>query len=270
MKQGLNRILFSTLAIVLAAIWALPFAYSVWTAFHEEKYSANFQFSAPWTLENFFEAWQAAPFSLYFANTIILITIVLIANLVLCTLVAYAFVRYKFRWAGFLFAFIMVQLLISPEILIVENYLTLSRVGLTDTIIGIALPYLTSAFGIFLLRQTFLTVPKSLDEAAQIEGASTWRILWNVYVPLSWPVYLAYSLVSVSFHWNNFLWPLIVTNSPEVRPLTVGLSVFATVDSGVEWSLVNAATLMTTAPLIIAFIIFQRQFVTNFMRAGIK
>jgi sn-glycerol 3-phosphate transport system permease protein len=120
------------------------------------------------------------------------------------------------------------------------------------------------------LRQTFKTVPKSLDEAAAIEGAGMWRILWDVYVPLARPVYLAYGLVSVSFHWNNFLWPLIVTNSPEARPVTVGLSVFATADSGVEWALVNAATLMTTAPLVIAFLIFQRQFVANFMSAGIK
>ncbi len=270
MSRSLNRILFATLAAVLAAIWGLPFMYSVWTAFHAEQYSANFQLDAPLTLANFVRAWQAAPFSVYFINTVILITTVLIANLILCTLVAYAFVRYRFRWAGFLFALIMVQLLISPEILIVENYLTLATIGLTDTIIGIALPYLTSAFGIFLLRQTFMTVPRSLDEAAQIEGAGAWRVLWDIYVPLARPVYLAYALVSISFHWNNFLWPLIVTNSPEVRPVTVGLSVFATVDSGVEWSLVNAATLMTTAPLIIAFIFFQRQFVANFMRAGIK
>jgi sn-glycerol 3-phosphate transport system permease protein len=141
---------------------------------------------------------------------------------------------------------------------------------MTDTIVGIALPYLTSAFGIFLLRQTFKTVPKSLDEAAQMEGANAWEVLWTVYVPLAKPIYLAYGLVSISFHWNNFLWPLIVTNSPEVRPLTVGLSIFATVESGIEWSLVNAATLMTTAPLILIFLIFQKQFISNFMRAGIK
>ncbi|MFD0982459.1 carbohydrate ABC transporter permease, partial [Tropicimonas aquimaris] len=161
----------TTLAFVLAGIWGLPFLYSVWTAFHEEKYSANFKWNAPITFENFVQAWNAAPFALYFANTFILITIVIVANFILCTLVAYAFVRYKFRWAGFAFALVMVQLLISPEILIVENYLTLSRIGLTDTIIGIALPYLNSAFGIFLLRQTFMSVPKSLDEAAQLEGA---------------------------------------------------------------------------------------------------
>jgi sn-glycerol 3-phosphate transport system permease protein len=270
MSHRLNRILLATFAIILASIWGLPFIYSVWTAFHPEAYAANFKLTAPLTLSNFSEAWNAAPFALYFLNTIILIVITVSANLVLCTLVAYAFVRYKFRWAGVLFSLVMVQLLITPEILIVENYLTLSKLGFVDTILGIALPYLTSAFGIFLLRQTFMTVPKSLDEAAQMEGAGPWHVLWDVYVPLAKPVYLAYALVMTSFHWNNFLWPLIITNSPEVRPVTVGLSVFATVESGVEWSLVNAATLMTTAPLVIAFIIFQRQFVANFMRAGIK
>ncbi|MDH3662871.1 MAG: carbohydrate ABC transporter permease [Alphaproteobacteria bacterium] len=270
LSQGFNRLLAWSVAAVLAFLWGVPFLYSVWTAFHPEKYSVKFQWDAPLTFQNFVTAWQAAPFALYFTNTIMLVVMVIIANFVLCTLVAFAFVRYRFRWAGPLFGLIMIQLLITPEILIVKNYQTLAQLGFIDTIVGIALPYLTSAFGIFLLRQTFKTVPKSLDEAAAIEGAGMWRILWDVYVPLARPVYLAYGLVSASFHWNNFLWPLIVTNSPEARPVTVGLSVFATADSGVEWALVNAATLMTTAPLVIVFLIFQRQFVANFMRAGIK
>ncbi len=268
--KGVNRILLVALAPTLAVAWGVPFIYSVWTAIHPEKYSARFTWNAPITFANFLEAWQAAPFALYFVNTVILTLLILVANLILCTLVAYAFVRYRFQASGLLFALIMIQLLITPDILIVENFNTLAKLGLTDTIIGITLPYLTSAFGIFLLRQTFKTVPISLDEAAQVEGASTWRVLWDVYVPLAKPTYLAYALVSISFHWNNFLWPLIVTNSPETRPVTVGLSIFATVESGVEWALVNAATLMTTAPLVVAFLIFQRQFVTNFMRAGIK
>ncbi|MBL1421232.1 MAG: carbohydrate ABC transporter permease [Alphaproteobacteria bacterium] len=270
MKSTINRIAYSTLAISLATVWGFPFIYSLWAAFHEEKYSANFTWNAPLTLENFATVWAAAPFSLYFTNTVILTLIILASNLILCTLVAYAFARYKFPGAGLLFSFIMVQLLITPDILIVENYNTLAKIGLIDTIFGITLPYLTSAFGIFLLRQTFKTVPISLDEAAQVEGANTWRVLWDVYVPLAKPTYLAYALVSISFQWNNFLWPLIVTNSPEVRPITVGLSIFATVESGVEWALVNAATLLSTAPLVILFLIFQRRFVANFMRAGIK
>ncbi len=270
MRAGINKIAVGTLAATFALIWGAPFLYSLWTSFHPDRYSAKLQWDAPFTFENFLTAWSAAPFALYFANTIVMTAVILIANLILCTLVAYAFTRYRFPGAGVLFAFVMITLLITPDILIVENYVTMGHLGLVDTILGIAFPYLTSAFGIFLLRQTFKTVPLSLDEAAQMEGASTWRVLWNVYVPLAKPTYIAYSLVAISAHWNNFLWPLIVTKSPESRPVTVGLKVFALVDSGIEWSIVNAAALMTTAPLIIAFLLFQKQFVANFMRAGIK
>jgi len=139
-----------------------------------------------------------------------------------------------------------------------------------DTIIAIGLPYMASAFGIFLLRQTFKTVPAELDEAARIEGCTPLQVLWEVYVPLARPVYIAYALVSVSYHWNNFLWPLIITNSVESRPLTVGLQVFSATDQGIDWSIITAATLLTTAPLLVAFLLFQRQFVQSFMRAGIK
>jgi sn-glycerol 3-phosphate transport system permease protein len=105
---------------------------------------------------------------------------------------------------------------------------------------------------------------------ARIEGASLLDLIRKVYVPVARPTYLAFALVSVSAHWNNFVWPLIVTNSVEARPLTVGLAVFSTTDSGVQWAVINAATLMTSAPLLIGFLIFQRQFVQSFLRAGIK
>ena len=160
--------------------------------------------------------------------------------------------------------------MIMPEVLLVENYRTLAAVGLVDTIVAIALPYLGSAFGIFLLRQTFRTVPQELDDAARLEGCSLLARLWRVYVPLAKPTYIAYGLVMVSYHWNNFLWPLVITNSVTTRPLTVGLSVFATTDQGIDWSIITAATLMTSAPLLVAFLLFQRQFVQSFMRAGIR
>ena len=160
--------------------------------------------------------------------------------------------------------------MIMPDALIVENYRTLARLNLVDTIPAIALPYIASAFGIFLLRQTFKTVPRELDDAARVEGASALQVLMKVYVPLARPVYLAYALVSVSYHWNNFLWPLIITNSVETRPLTVGLQVFSSTDQGVDWSIITAATLMTSAPLLVGFLLFQRQFVQSFMRAGIR
>lgn len=266
----MTRVLNIIGAWALALVWVLPLAYAIWTAFHPAAYEANFTLFAPLTLENFAKAWQAAPFARYFVNTFILVTAILIGQFILCTLAAYAFARYHFPGRGILFALVLVQLLVMPDILIVENYKLIRSLNLIDTIAAIAIPYIASGFGIFLLRQTFMSVPKELEEAAQIEGMSTLGILVKVYVPLALPTYLAYGLVSVSHHWNNFLWPLIVTNSVETRPVTVGLSIFSSIDSGVEWSVINAATLMTSGPLLIAFLLFQRQFVQSFMRAGIK
>jgi sn-glycerol 3-phosphate transport system permease protein len=257
-------------AWLLALLWILPLVYATWTAFHPPEFSTRFALDAPLTLDNFRRAWAAAPFARYFLNTTLLVLMILGCQLVLSTLAAYAFARYRFRGSNVAFALVLVQLMIMPDILLVENYKTMARLGLVDTLFAIGLPYFASAFAIFLLRQTFLGIPRELDEAARVEGASALQTLWRVYVPLARPVYTAFALVSISFHWNNFLWPLIVTNSVNARPLTVGLQVFSSVDQGVDWSIITAATLLTSAPLLVAFLLFQRQFVQSFMRAGIK
>ena len=257
-------------AWLLALLWLAPLAYAFWSALHPAAYATSFSISAPWTLENVSRAWNQAPFGRYYLNTVALVVLILIGQLVLSTLAAYAFARFKFRGSGIAFALVLLQLMIMPDVLIVENYRMIGKLGLLDTIPAIALPYLASAFGIFLLRQTFKSVPQELVEAARVEGAGPLQILWKVYVPLARPTYVAFGLVSVSYHWNNFLWPLIVTNSVEARPLTVGLAVFGAPETGVDWSIITAATVMTMAPLLFAFLLFQRQFVQSFMRAGIR
>jgi len=269
-RTGVFRTLETLAAWLLAVLWILPLLFAIWTAFHPSEFSTRFVLWAPLTLENFRNAWDAAPFARYFVNTIALVTMVLVAQLVLVTLAAYAFARYEFPGRNVLFALVLVQLMVMPDVLLVENYRTMTQLGLKDTILAIGLPYFASAFGIFLLRQAFKTVPRELDEAARVEGCTSLQTLWKVYIPLARPTYLAYALVSVSYHWNNFLWPLIITNSVESRPLTVGLQVFSATDQGIDWSIINAATLLTTAPLLVAFLLFQRQFVQSFMRAGIK
>ena len=266
----MTRSLETAGAWLLGILWILPLAYAFWAAFHPAEFSTRFSLLAPLTLENFTSAWNAAPFARYFLNTVMLVTLILAAQLVLCTLAAYAFARFEFAGRDIAFALVLVQLMVMPDVLIVENYSTMSRLGILDSILAIGLPYMASAFGVFLMRQTFKQVPKELDDAARVEGAGALQILWKVYVPLAVPTYIAYGLVSVSYHWNNFLWPIIVTNTVNARPLTVGLQVFASTDQGVDWSVVCAATLMTSAPLLVAFLLFQRQFVQSFMRAGIR
>ena len=257
-------------AWMLAVLWVLPLLYAVWTAFHPSEYATHFSLFAPLTLQNFANAWEAAPFARYFLNTTLLVSLILVAQFLLCTPAAFAFARMTFPGRDIVFGIVLLQLMIMPDVLLVGNYRTMARLGLVDSILAIALPYLGSAFGIFLLRQVFRSVPQELDDAARLEGSSLLGRMWRVYVPLARPTYIAYGLVSVSYHWNNFLWPLVITNSVSTRPLTVGLAVFASTDQGIDWSIITAATLLTTAPLLIGFLLFQRQFVQSFMRAGIR
>ena len=257
-------------AWLLGFMWVLPLAYAAWAAVHPAEYATRFVPWAPWTGANFVHAWEAAPFPRYLLNTFLLVTFILAAQFVLCTPAAYAFARMRFRGRDTLFGLVLLQLMIMPDVLLVANYRSLAWLGLVDSIVGIALPYLGSAFGIFLLRQAFRQVPQELDDAARLEGSGLLARIWRVYVPLAWPTYVAYGLVSVSYHWNNFLWPLVVSNSVATRPLTVGLGVFASTDQGIDWSIITAATLITAAPLLLAFLLFQRQFVQSFMRAGIR
>ena len=257
-------------AWLLGLLWVLPLLYAVWAAIHPAAYATRLDLLAPLTAVNFVDAWDAAPFPRYLLNTVLLVSFILAGQFVLSTPAAFALARMRFAGREWAFALVLLQLLVAPDVLLVANYATLARLGLVDTIAGIGLPYLGSAFGIFLLRQTFRQVPQELDDAARLEGSGVLGRLWRVYVPLARPTYVAYGLVSVSFHWNNFLWPLIVSNSESTRPLTVGLAVFSSIDRGVDWSIISAATLMTAAPLLVAFLIFQRQFVQSFMRAGIR
>lgn len=260
----------AALALLLAAVWISPLLFAFWAAFHATTDAVNFNLLAPWTLDNFRTAWAGAPWARYFLNTFLLVTTVLAGQFVLCTLAGFAFAQVKFRGKDWVFLAMLLQLFILPEVLIVENYAVATRLGLVDSILGIGAPYMASAFGIFLMRQAFKSVPKELDEAARVEGCSLLGVLWRVYVPSARPAYLAYALVSVSTHWNNFLWPLIVTNSDEARPLTVGLSIFGAPENGVDISVISAATVMTVAPLLVLFLVLQRQFMQAFLTAGIK
>ena len=269
-RQRPAAILLNLLVGCGVFFWILPLLIAVWVAFHPVSQQARFSLFSLLTLSNFITAWHSAPFAHYFINTALQVMLIVTVQVVLATLAAYALVRFRLKGQGVIFALILLQLMISPDVLILNNYKTIGALGLRDTLAGIAMPYFASAFAIFLLRQTFKGVPRVLEEAAIIEGASRIRILWRIYVPLALPVYTAFVLVSVSFHWNDFLWPLVITDSVTVRPLTVGLQLFSAPEQGVQWALIRAATLMTSSPLIMLFLVLQRQFVQSFMRSGIR
>ena len=177
----------------------------------------------------------------------------------------------NFKGCAIVFAVIFMQIIIPNDVLITPNFMTLSEMKLIDTKVGMMLPFYGSALAIFLLRQHFKSIPKALAEAAKIDGANTWQTIWRVYMPCAKPAYLSFAVISVSYHWNNYLWPLIVTNSPENRTLTVGLAIFAkSKEANMQWANVCAAAFIIIIPLLLAFFIAQKQFMSSFVSAGIK
>ena len=176
-----------------------------------------------------------------------------------------------FKGSALVFAVIFMQIIIPNDVLITPNFMTLADMGLINTKIGIMLPFFGSAMAIFLLRQHFKTIPKALAEAARIDGATTWETIWKVYMPLAKPAYLSFAVISVSYHWNNYLWPQIVTNSPSNRTLTVGLAIFAkSKEANMQWANVCAAAFIIILPLLLAFFAAQKQFMSSFVSAGVK
>jgi sn-glycerol 3-phosphate transport system permease protein len=270
MLGRLRRTLERCALWVLAIAWIAPLLYALWAAVHDAQHSATFDLTAPWTLSNFLRVWNSAPFADYYLNTVLLVTLVLVAQLLIAVFASYAFAAFAFKGRDLLFSLVLIQLMVVPEALITENFRTITALHQTDSVTGMALPYALSAFAIFLLRQTFKTIPKELDEAAEMEGCGKVQRLFKVYVPLARPTIIAFALTSISYHWNNFLWPLIVSESERSRTLTVGLSVFNATETGVNWPDLSAAAVIVIAPLVIAFLIFQRQFVESFMRTGIR
>lgn len=228
-------------------------------------------FGSTITLENYVNAWNIAPWPRHYLSSIIFVVGTLVVQWVTVTMAGYAFARMKFAGRNILLILLLMQLMIPPGVLLVQNFATVRDLGLFDTHWAMMLPYWGSAFGTLLLRQTFREIPVDLEEAARIDGANWFQLMRRIYIPLALPAYVAFSLVSISSHWNEFLWPLVVTQSENVRPLTVALSrLIRTADQGSMYSLLMAGTVLVVAPLSILFILFQRRFVESFASSGIK
>lgn len=262
---------FHAVMYLAAALWMIPLVWLVRTAFLPQDAAVSFGKAAAPTLANFSEVLRSAPFGTYYLNTILIVAGTLLVQFFFITLAGYAFARLEFLGKNLLFTLFLTQLMITPDVLIFPTYRLMAKIHLIDTLPGIMVPFFASAMGIFLMRQNLRTIPAELEEAARLEGCSTWKVIWKVYAPLLKPTYAAFGLVSVSYHWNDFLWPLVMVNSVDRRPLTLGLAVFAQAyETGAQWSDICAATCIVVAPLLVAFLLFQRQFVESFAKSGMK
>ncbi len=220
--------------------------------------------------ENFVKAWTAAPFARYTFNSVVVTSVIIVSQLFFAVLAAYVFARLKFPGRDMIFLAFLATMMVPTQVVVVPTFVIFKWLGWIDTYMGLTVPFLVSAFGTFLIRQSFLSIPEELIDAARIDGAGHLRIIWNILVPNSTPAFLSFSLLTFTWRWNDYFWPLIMTNSTAMRTLPVGLVFLRTSEGSIEWNVVMAAATFVIIPVIILFIILQKYFVQGVLSSGVK
>lgn len=220
--------------------------------------------------QNYVDAWNVAPFGRFYLNSIIMTFFGTLAKLINGVLSAYALSYLRFPGREVVFIVILAALMVPPQVVILPNYLTVGSLGWINTYWALIVPEAGIAFGTFLLRQHFLTLPREVLEAAQIDGAGHLRVLWQIVLPLSQSILVTLVLLTAVSRWNDYLWPLIVTSTKEMRTLPVGIAFLLNQEGNTEWGQVMAATVMVIVPLLVLFIWTQQHLVEGISAGALK
>lgn len=261
-----------TMLSIGAIVMMIPFLWMVSTSlksFGESMQVPPVIIPKEWHFDNFLKVFESVNFLKYYINTIIVTTGRTLAQLFLCSLAAFAFARMKFPFKNTIFIAILTVLMVPPQVILIPNYAIMSRLGWLDTFYALIVPGIFSAFGVFLLRQFFMGIPKELDEAATIDGCSWWGIYWKVILPISTPALIALGIFTALASWNDFLWPLVMTNSENMRVLSIGIASFQG-EYSTNYPLLMAGALLSTIPMVIMFIFLQKYLIAGIALGGVR
>lgn len=264
---GLTHVLL----LVGAFVSAMPFLWMITTSLKPESalYQAPLLIPTHFHWENYLKAWNAAPFPRFFLNSLIMTAGIVLCQTLFSAMAGYAFARLRFPGRDLLLLLVLGTMMIPFPVTLIPSFLVVNSLGWIDTYNALIIPRAVSAFAIFLFRQFFLSLPKELEEAALIDGAGRLGIFFRIVLPLSTPALAASAIFSFLFAWNDFLWPLLVTNSTNMRTVQLGLAVFQG-QYGVFWTLLTAAATIITLPALLAFLAAQKQFIAGITTTGLK
>lgn len=259
---------------LLGILWMAPFLWMVSTSFKglDEVYAFPPRFIPEvirWS--NYLEAWQAVPFARFFANSLFVAVATTTAVIVTSSMAGYSFARLRYPGRDLIFLAYLGTIMIPFPVLIIPLFILMRQIGLVDTLPGLILPAAFTAWGTFLMRQFMLSIPREIEEAARMDGASFWRIYAQIIMPLSRPVVATLGIFTFLASWNEFLWPLIMINSVESKTLPLGLTMFqAQIPIKTPWQLVMAAATFSVLPVLIVFVLGQKYYVRGIATTGLK
>ena len=286
MKEKINTWIISVIMLMLSILMIAPFIFMVLGSLKTmgEIQSPTFSLlpeAFRWI--NYAEAMQRGNWLTYIKNSVIVTVVATVISLIINSLCGYAFARLEFKGRDTLFSLALLGLLVPPQVTIVPVFVMMSKIplaggnnifgqggiGWINSYWGLIVPYLAGSFGVFLCRQFYISFPKSLDEAAKIDGCSKWRTYFMIYLPLSKSILATLAILKASFCWNEYTWPLIITNSEKMRTVQLALAVFKS-ENTVEWNLLLAASTTISIPMILMFLMGQKYYVEGIVTSGIK
>ncbi|GAA0177150.1 carbohydrate ABC transporter permease [Clostridium sediminicola] len=272
-KSSYKNSIFAKIILIIGGIITLfPFVWMISTSLKtgQQVYEMppKLMVSSP-QISNYFEVLRRVPFEKYFSNSVFVSISVTFGTLITSILAAFAFSRIKFFGRDIIFSVFLATMMIPGEVLVIPNYVTLAKLGWINTRLALIAPWMVSVFAVFLMRQYFLGIPESYYYSAKIDGCSDFNYLWRIMVPLAKPAILTIVLLKMIYSWNEFLWPLLVTNTPEMRTLPVGLAVFST-EAGTLYHLLMAASSMIILPILILYFGLSKHIINGAVRSGIK
>lgn len=270
----LKKLIIHLVLIILGITMVVPFLWMVSTSlkgFHE-----IFRYPPTWIPEkpqwsNYLQVWKLAPFGRFYVNSVFVAVATTAGQVITGVLAAYAFARMEFAGRDKIFMVFLATLMVPTQVTLIPTYIVMSRIAWIDSYKALIVPFVATAFSVFLLRQFFLTIPRELEEASIMDGCSKLRFIFSVIMPLSKPAVSSVALFGFLGSWNSYLWPLIVINSNQMRTLPIGLRYFvAQQGGGSEWHFLMAASLIVMLPVLIVFFLAQKQFIEGIARSGIK
>jgi multiple sugar transport system permease protein len=271
-KQKYVDLIVIIVLIFGAVIMIMPFWVMVALSFETPQQTNSIPpilFPIEITFNNYINLFSQLNFAVYFRNSLFLTVIVVFGQVISSLMAGYAFARLNFPFKNLIFIFFLSMLMVPSVVIIIPEFILLKYLHLINTIIGVGLMQIFSAFGTFLFRQNFLSIPTDFEEAAIIDGASLWRIFWQIMVPLTLPSIAAFSFLSFVYGWTMFLWPLVALSSTSTRTLPIGLSLLQGQFFS-NWGVMMAGSVIVSIPAIIVFLFLQKQFVNNMLNSGIK
>lgn len=259
--------------IIAGLVIAVPLYFVVITSFktHPDIYSNPISWvPSPWAPENYSYVWNNLSFSRYMVNSIIITGVLVAVKVTFGVLSAYAFAFLKFPGSGLLFFLVIGTLMVPNEITIISNYALVAQLGWRDTFAGIIVPLAGVAFGTFLMRNHFRSLPSEILEAATMDGAGFFRTLFKVVLPMSWPTLMAFVMITAVNEWNQYLWPFLVSDTGKVAPLQIGLTQLQDVEGLTNWGPVMAGTVLASIPMVVVFLFLQKSMIKGLTAGAVK